>query len=173
MPFSCADAFKDLDREELVSYVEFLLHHYRVVDAFWFLNVEQEYGHEQACLFNEKVWAKATELAVADLRDRFKPGRGLTGLVKALGLWPWTILVDYRIEEKEDQVLISVPRCPPQEARLERGLGEYDCRGMHAAEFESFIRQIDERIRVECLFAPPGDHPKDCFCQWRFTLDRG
>ena len=173
MPFHCADVFKDMDREELVSYVEFLLHHYRVVDAFWFLNVEQEYGHERACLFNEKVWGKATGPATADLRERFALGNGLSGLVKALRLWPWTILVDYRIEEREGEILITVPHCPPQEARLKRGLGEYDCRGMHAAEFNSFAAQIDPRIKVECLFAPPEDHPPDCFCSWRFTLDRG
>ncbi len=170
MPFSSGDIFKDRSREELISYLEFLLHHYRVMDAFWFLNVEKDHGHETACLYNERVWAKATELATADLKERFQPGRGLSGLVKALNLWPWTMLVGYQIEERSDQVLISVPHCPPQEARLERGLGEYDCRGMHLAEFESFARQVDERIRVECLFSPPGEHPEDCFCKWRFTL---
>lgn len=162
--------FQDMNREELISYLEFLLHHYRVVDAFWFINVEKDHGHEAACLYNEKVWGKATELATADLRERFGPGPGLGGLVKALKLWPWTILVDYLIEEGDGQVLIKVPHCPPQEARLARGLGEYDCGAMHLAEFKSFAAAIDPRIAVECLFCPPGPHPPDCFCQWRFTL---
>ncbi len=165
--------FESMDPARLRSYIEFLLRNYRVMDAFWFIYLSEKLGQEMAEGINEKVWAKVGGIAAKEIINRFgitEPG--LRGFVQALQYYPWTLLIGYEIQQQGDTLLLSVPSCPVQEARLKRGLKEYSCRAMHEAEFVSFAQAVDERICVECLFAPPGPHPPDLFCQWKFSLKR-
>lgn len=168
------DFIQGLSPEEKDEYLAFMLHQYRVVDAFWFIRAEEEYGLAAAEALNERVWGKVTELAARDIKKRFGISeKGLEGFARALRYLPWAVLVGYELQKQDGEIVIEVSKCPPQDGRKKHGLGEYSCKAMHLKEFEEFAKEIDPDIEVICEFAPPDPHPEDTYCRWRFRMRDG
>ena len=87
--------FENMEAPELRNYLQFLLHHYRVMDSFWYIYLTEMFDEATADRVNEKVWGRVPALAVRDLVKRFDiQERGLKGFVKAMHYWPWHILVE-------------------------------------------------------------------------------
>jgi hypothetical protein len=163
--------FSSMEEKELRRYLDFLLGQYRLADAFWFLAVEETFGTEAAVKLNEEVWIKIAPLAAREIKSRFAiDGEGVSAVMEALSYFPWTTITGYEIEQVEDKTVLRVPSCPPQEARVRHGLGEFPCKARHWGEFSRFAREVDERVEVQCVMAPPDPHPDDLWCQWEFRL---
>jgi len=157
--------------EELKSYIEFMLRQYRLVDAFWFLKVEEKFGTDEAVRMNEEIWSKIGEIAAKELKERFKVGRGLQEFVRVFRLYPWSVIISHELSVEGNRLIIKTPHCPPQEARKRHGLGEFPCKSMHVRELTNFARVIDERLKVTCKYAPPDPHPEDLWCEWEVKLE--
>lgn len=161
----------DLGGEEKEEYIQFMLRQYRLVDALWFLAVEDRFGLDAAVELNERVWEDMGRRSAKEIKRRFGvEEKGLRGFIKALKYFPWTAIIGYQIDERKDKVVISVPHCPPQEARIRMGREEFPCKEMHLREFRFFAEEIDERIAVKCVFAPPDERPEG-WCRWEFTIE--
>ena len=161
-----------MDREELRKLAGSLLWQLRLADAFWFINIEKRMGLEGAEEVNALVWEQVGRLAARDILRRFdiQEKGGLQGLLQALKYFSWGLMLDYDVQSGDKEMILSVPVCPAQEGRKKHGLGEYSCKEMHLREFTAFAGEIDPRIRVHCIFAPPDDHPPELYCRWRFDL---
>ncbi len=163
---------KTLEKEELVAVANSLLWQYRVIDAFWFINVENQFGLSRAEAINTEVWKKVGQLAARDIKKRFNiEEKGLKGFLKAMNYYSWKLMDCFQIEETGGELIATSDRCPAQMGRLRHGMGEYACKEMHFHEFDTFAKEIDPAIQVECVFAPPDDHPADLFCKWRIFTD--
>lgn len=164
--------FRALSYEKLLRYIEFLLRHYRLVDAYWFLKVEDNFGLNIATRFNEEVWAKLGEVSAKDIMKYMGVERGdLNSLLEALKYFPWTIIADWKIiEHSSKRAVISAVRCPPQEARAKSSREPFACKAMEQRFFENFAKVFNNNIEVKCHSAPPDPKVQGCWCEWEFIL---
>lgn len=163
--------FSELEDMDLRQYVDFLLRHYRLADAYWFLGVEDTFGTDAAVKLNEDIWTRMGNIAARDIKERFPlEEQGVARVLEALSYFPWAIITGFQLEHAGDVARIRVPHCPPQAARLRAGRGEFPCKAMHLGEFINFAREIDERVEVRCVMAPPDPHPEDLWCEWELRL---
>jgi len=163
--------FSEIEDKDLRPYLEFLLRQYRLADAYWFLGVEDTFGTQAAEKLNEDIWTRMGAVAAREIKERFPLEKeGVARVLEALSYFPWAIITGFQLEKTAEGARIRVPYCPPQAARVRTGRGEFSCKDMHKGEFTNFAREIDERVEVRCLMAPPDPHPDDLWCEWELRL---
>ena len=165
---------RKLPINDLIRFIEYLIRQYRYVDAYWFLNIEKLYGLHVASKINEEVWEIIGERCAKDIMKTFniKEGNPLHVIIKALSYFPWFFIETWEILDlTNNKAIIACSSCPPQEARLRRGLGIFPCKNMHYRLFMSFVKVFNDKINVKCYYAPPDNSEKInvYWCKWEFS----
>ena len=166
---------KDKLRELLDTYGKLTL----TIDGLWIQGVEKRYGTD-ACL---QIYTEVMEQYGRIQAHRITRALGIAegegdipAMIAAHNAIPWGRAVKVNYHQTSDKELVlSILNCHPQESRKARGQEIFPCKQMEHAELAAFFGQINPRAKVECLFSPPDERPREVpenvSCQWKITVE--
>lgn len=139
------------------------------VDGLWFLGVEEKYGLEAAVEIDEQVWERFMSIHVKRVTKTYGlETRGIEGLIEAIEVDPlWTTMKPSIQRLSNDSIIFRFTDCPSQRARVRDGRGEFPCKGVETACFNSMMKVFLPEGKLTCVFCPPDPHPEDVWCEWK------
>lgn len=167
------NAFKTMDREDLLRALEMFAKNWLAHDGCWFLAAEERFDMATAIELDALSWRRFAAAEARRIMATFniEPGGGLLALEKALSLRLYAMINSQRTEWSNDRRCLHffMDVCRVQEARRRKGLADFPCKSVGSIEFETFAATIDPRIRTTCLHCPPDAAPGQ-YCGWEFTI---
>jgi len=162
---------EELPRQKLLEVARLYSSNWLSTDGLWFSQVEEEFGLEAALRLDLKVWERLSVIEASRIRDLLDGEvGGVAGVLRAVNFMTFAPLFGYDLEMlSEGRGLLRVNRCPPQEARVRQGKGEFPCRPVGEVCFINLARVLDPSVGVTCLFCHPDPHPEEAWCQWEFS----
>lgn len=164
----------DVPAGELASLLYVATRDLNTLDGLWFLAVEEKYGTEMATAIDEKVWERFAAIEAKRVRDAFGiKDVGLKGFLEVLRRCPSSAgfgnaVIDH---ESENRARMRVTDCWPQAARVRKGLGTFNCRGVDERFFRVMASAIDPRVKASCVFCPPEERRNGFWCEWVFEVE--
>lgn len=162
-----------LPRERLIELISMYAKNWLAMDGVWFQSVEKAYGMDTAMRHDLEIWERFTVIEAQKVKAFLGlPDRpGLEGLAEALRFRLYGNINQDEIRWEEGALIYRTISCRVQYARLRKSMPLHPCRAVGIVEYSGFAREIDPRIRCECLSCYPEIHDKTCHCAWRFTLE--
>jgi len=65
------------------------------------------------------------------------------------------------VEIGSKHAILSVDKCRTQEARLSKGLCEFDFKRVLVEYLRTFAETLNPKAEVNCLICPPDKHPEN------------
>lgn len=164
----------NLDLDTLKSLVETLSLNWLVNDGVWFQAIEFSHGMNDAKRLNDSCWSNFSPFEAKAIKRilALPDNPGLDGLKKALNARIYSNINTQSIKDEDEKSFVfQMNKCWVQERRKERKLDDYPCKSAGLVEYAYFAREIDKRIKTECIGCPPDKHPDNWYCAWRFYID--
>lgn len=163
----------DIDSEKKDKIAQSLRTAWLAADGVWFQGVEKQAGMDAAKRVNDTCWSRFAPLEArrAKAKLNLPEQGGISALKMALAVRMYGRLNEWEfVEETDKSILFRMTDCRVQTARKRKGLADYPCKSGGTTEYITFAREIDSRLKCECVGCPPDDHPEEWVCSWRFTL---
>lgn len=164
---------EDLNREELLQFIDDLAKRWLAHDGLWFQAVERHYGMAAAIELDGEAWAEFTRNEAQRILNFLgeKPGGGLDLLQRALAFRLYARVNTQESERVDNgKMVFRMTRCRVQEARRRKGLPDFPCKEVGKIEYTGFAATINPQIQTRVIACPPDDIPRDYYCAWEFSL---
>jgi Family of unknown function (DUF6125) len=164
----------NMEKERLISLIKAMSFNWLASDGVWFRTVEDNHDMYTSKRCNDTCWTRYSPLEAAMIKSflQLPQQSGLDGLEQALSFQLYAHINEQTIERSDDELILRMVKCLVQATRRRKGLPDYPCKSAGVAEFPTFARMIDSRIKTECISCPPDEHPKAWFCAWRFYITK-
>ncbi len=168
------DELAQLPKRKLIELIKMYSKNWHTCDGLWFSGVEKRYGTDKALEIDIDMWNVSSRVEAKRIKEilDIPDNGGLDAVLRTVNLMSWAAKCEYRIENGDGTRLLTVISCPPQEARIKSGIGQFDCQPTFEIGFNNVAHVIDSNVTVSCKYCPPGPHPSDSFCQWEFKMNR-
>ena len=163
----------DLSQEKLIQLLLMQIRNLWSEDGLYFLGIENRWGTDAAIEVDREVWAVMGKLEARRVTQALDlRGNGLPELFEAIKHTSWWLYLDEKEFELDGtRLVIRNNHCKVQEARVNKGLGEFDCKPVRNGFLDNFMKEFNPNIMVRCRLCPPDAHPQNLYCEWEFILE--
>lgn len=165
--------YLDLSADTLVELIRLYSKNVTTIDGIWFISLEEMFDLETAIDLDIKVWRSYGTIEAKRIMTMLNiSSKGMPALIEALNYQIWVPGMDYEFAEvKDDRIVFNITDCTPQKARKRDNRGEFPCKPVGIALFDTFAEAIDPKLKMKCLICPPDAHPEDVWCSWEFQKE--
>ena len=161
---------QSLPKEKIPEFIFMHLRDLWAVDGLYFLGIEERWGTEVATEIDKNVWAVMGKIEARRIKKFLNNGNDIPSMMEALRLSSWALdIEDKEYEIGENEAIVRNKNCRVQNTRIRKGLGEFPCKQVRWEFLKAFAKEFNPDIKVECIVCPPDTHPKDLWCEWKFS----